>query len=199
MRLRRLALFIFLWVGGVLAYRFWPEEEITHAPGVLVAEAPEQSPIEDGKSWKYNDYRIAPLAAFNLRARVLHKKNYSSGREAELSPVDLALGWGPMSDQKVLDDILITQRNRWYYWRAKRLPISKEAIISSSANMHMIPANDEVEKILETIQSGHIIRLSGYLVAIKADHGWKWRSSLTRKDTGDGSCEVVWVESAQVE
>jgi hypothetical protein len=199
MRLRHVILFILLWFGGILAYMFWPEDEIIHAAGVLVPEAPQQQMLDHPKSWIKNEYTITPLAEFNLRARVLNKKLYSRGREADLSPVDLALGWGRMSDQNVLDQISITQNNRWYFWHSDNLPIPREAIISSSANMHMIPATDELETLLTSVSEGSIIQISGYLVAVNAHDGWKWKSSLSRKDTGNGSCEVVWVKSAQVE
>jgi len=60
--------------------------------------------------------------------------------------------------------------------------------------MHIIPANEQVEDELDNILVGEIILLEGQLVSIKADDGWKWKSSLSREDTGGGACEVVWVE-----
>jgi hypothetical protein len=32
----------------------------------------------------------------------------------------------------------------------------------------------------------------------RAPDGWRWRSSLTREDTGAGACELVWVERIAV-
>jgi hypothetical protein len=194
MRLRHLVSFISLWFCVFLGFWLWPEEEITHPPGIIVAETPQQRLIDKGKSWEHNGYRITPLADFKLHARILHKKSYWLGRETDLSPMDLALGWGPMSDQQNLDQISISQHSRWYYWRAKKLPLPKNVIISSSANMHIIPANGDVETMLKALRRGDLIELNGYLVAVKADDGWSWRSSLRRDDTGAGSCEVVWVE-----
>jgi len=116
-------------------------------------------------------------------------------RAAELSPVDFALGWGPMSYSKVLEAFSIQQRDRWYFWSAKRMPISAAAVISHSANMHMIPADPLVEKRLLAVKPGQILDLRGMLVQADGADGWHWVSSLSRTDTGDGSCEVVWVES----
>jgi len=197
-KLWHLILFIVTWISAVLAYWLWPEDEITHPPGILVSEAPQQRSINTGKSWRHNGYWITALAELKLRARVLHKEKYRFGREADLSPIDLALGWGAMSDQEVLDQLEITQHSRWYYWRAKALPVSRKVITSSSANMHMIPVNDELEELLDTLKPGHIIEISGYLVAVRGDDGWTWRSSLTRTDVGNGACEIVWVESLSI-
>lgn len=43
-----------------------------------------------------------------------------------------------------------------------------------------------------------VITLQGTLVQVEADDGWKWTSSLSRTDTGDGSCEVVLVDSLSI-
>ena len=37
-------------------------------------------------------------------------------RESDLAPVDLALGWGRMSDEAILKDIQISQSGRFYFW-----------------------------------------------------------------------------------
>ncbi len=74
--------------------------------------------------------------------RVLARENYRMGREAELSPVDFALGWNEMAKPEVYKQLSITQSNRWYYWRYENNPpIPVNDIASSSANTHLIPAN----------------------------------------------------------
>lgn len=199
MRLWHLFLFSFLWIGGVLAYRFWPAPEITHAPGILIPDEPEQRNVSQPRMWQHKGYWLEPLATFRLNARVLHTKEYSFGREADLSPLDLALGWGPMSDQSVIDRLTISQSSRWYFVRFKSAPLANKTITASSANMHMIPASDAIEKKLKSLRIGNLISLRGYLVAVRAEDGWRWRSSLRRDDTGNGSCEVVWVEDVSVQ
>ena len=46
--------------------------------------------------------RLVPLAGFSLDGRVLSRKDYRSGREADWSPTDLALGWDGMARDEVL-------------------------------------------------------------------------------------------------
>jgi len=138
------------------------------------------------------------LAEFKLKGKILSREDYSFGRESDLSPIDLALGWGPMSDETVLDKIDISQSGRWYRWRVQDFPIPRKAIETQSANMHMIPANDLVEDLLGMTKQGQIIELSGYLVRVDADDGWHWQSSMTRNDTGARACELILVESFQV-
>jgi hypothetical protein len=64
--------------------------------------------------------------------------------------------------------------------------------------MHMIPADANVRKTLQSIKAGNIVRLQGYLVEAKTADGWRWKSSLTREDTGRGACELVLVQSVEV-
>ena len=59
--------------------------------------------------------------------------------------------------------------------------------------MHIIPANKEVKKRLLQVKKWDIVYIEGKLVRVEAKN-WYWISSLTRKDTGGGSCEVVWAD-----
>jgi hypothetical protein len=186
--------FIFLILLILIGYLVYPDNEIRYKPGVLVNEQPEQIIIKKAASWTRDEFTITPLAEFHLKARVLSYENYHLGKESKISPVDLALGWGPMSDQINLDQIEIKQRNRWYYWKTKSLPAPQNIITSNSANMHIIPATEKIDKELSVIRRGSLVELSGYLVMINTNEGWTWKSSLSRRDSGEGACELFWVD-----
>lgn len=191
-------IFISLLIFLIVYLFFFSSSAKTYPPGILVADEPQQTSLPVSLSWEHKGYQITALSSFTIEARVLSKERYFFGRESELSPVDLALGWGVMSDQRMLDKVDISQGNRWYYWHSRELPVGANIISSHSANMHMISSNEEIEKLLKSVDKGDVIELSGYLVSVKADDGWRWRSSLSRKDTGDGSCEVVWVQNFSI-
>lgn len=183
-----------------LALRDWTMREIVHPPGILVPERPRQVDLQNSPVINIDSYRLQPRADFQIRARVLSREDYSWGSEADLSPMDLALGWGAMSDQAVLDRIKIRQGSRWYYTRYELpAPIPDQAIIQNSGNMHMIPADDRVRKKLKKVRRGDIVQLHGQLVDIDGESGWRWRTSLTRNDTGGGSCEIVYLQDIWVE
>ncbi len=193
-------LFVVLVLLAGMAYRDWSMREIEYPPGVLISEVPTQVNVRGLTSVAMDDYELTPRAEFEIRARVLSRKDYSWGTEADLSPVDLALGWGVMSDQAVLDRIEISQGSRWYYTRYDLpAPISNKEIIQNSGNMHMIPAQNRIRKKLKVIRVGDIVRLRGRLVDIDHPSGWHWRTSLSRDDTGGGSCEIVYLEEIEIE
>ena len=164
-----------------------------------VAEIPVQSSANES-ALQREGYVIEPLASYDIRARVLSIERYRMGREADLSPLDFALGWGPMSDPAVLDRLSISQSNRWYHFRWEGSPpIDPTLMARSSANTHLVPADDLVKNRLLKVSKGEVVRLSGYLINVRHTDGWTWRSSLTRDDTGGGSCELMWVTDVQVE
>ena len=61
-------------------------------------EEPVQRQVYTSRLRERNGYQIALLASFDIRARVIAVESYRFDRGAALSPVDLALGWGPMSN-----------------------------------------------------------------------------------------------------
>lgn len=195
MRWKILFLTALIAYGGWHYLQTWP---VPMAPGVAVAEDPQQIPLHSPPALHLKNYQIDPLAEFSLKARVLGTEHYHFGRESEISPIDLALGWGRMSDPTVLSRIDISQSSRFYFWRVQEFPIPREEIEHHSANMHMIPASSNVAQRLDRIRPGQVITLHGYLVEVRANDGWHWRSSLTRNDTGNGACELVWVESVEI-
>jgi len=77
-----------------MALRDWSMREIEHPPGILVPERPSQVDLENSAIVTIDSYRLKPRADIQIRARVLSREDYSWGDEADLSPVDLALGWG---------------------------------------------------------------------------------------------------------
>ena len=177
----------------------WEQRPIEHPPGVLVAELPLQVDLP-ASDFRMDEFALTRMAGFEIRARVLSRKNYYLGRESDLSPLDLALGWGVMSDEAILARIDISQGARWYKTRYQYpAPVSDSQIILNSSNMHMIPANRRVKKALKKLRQGEVVRLRGYLVNVDHDSGWFWRTSLRRDDTGAGACEIVYVESVVVE
>ena len=179
---------------GIGAYLFWPEKVITYPAGMTAPEQPVQTNLSVAKEWEKNEFEIKALAEYKIKARVLSRNSFSVGKESKISPVDFALGWGPMSDQAVIDRIKVTQRNRWYRWETDSYPIPRNEIITNSANVHIVPADDLIDKKLSKVYKGSLIEMKGYLVEVATEDKWLWRSSLRRDDTGGGSCELFWVE-----
>jgi hypothetical protein len=192
-----LALLLIVFGGWKCAAR----REVQRPPGVLVQEQPVQIDSHGAAGFRHGDFDITPLAAFTLRARVLSRTDYRFDAGAALSPLDLALGWGRMSDTDVIRQLDIDQSARFYSyrWDAEGPVIPPAEIARSSANMHLVPADADIEAALGRVRRGDIVRIEGELIQALRDDGWRWRSSMTRDDTGAGACELVWVTSIVIE
>ncbi len=188
-----------LLAGAIVWFIFSRNNAVRLPPGVLAPDSPIQENITSPETFPFKDYIITPLAKFYIKAKVLSKKDYRGGRESEISPVDLTLGWGKMSDESVLDSIDISQSNRWYHWGTDKSPIPSREIETNSANMHLIPKDQSVESMIKRSRKGDIVEFSGYLIRVDAKDGWYWESSLSRTDTDYHACELVWVESFEIQ
>ncbi|WP_266180931.1 hypothetical protein [Dyella humicola] len=184
-----------LLIAGLGAAHWWRARPLTPGSGILAPDAPTQIDLEQGTTLQRGDITLVTRARFEMTARVLSREDYHLDAGAKLVPVDLAMGWGRMSDSSVLARIEISQGNRFYHWHVDTFPIPRREIETSSANMHMIPADNIVRDELERVRPGEVVHLEGFLVDASRPGGWRWRTSMTRDDTGDGACELVFVES----
>jgi len=193
--MRRLALILLL-LALAGALNAFVRRPIVQEPGVFVPDAPLQSDPVSRATTRLGDFELTPLADFSLDARVLSRADYRLGTESELSPTDLALGWGRMSDSAVIAQLDISQSARFYSYRwSEEPPIPAREIMVSSANMHLIPADPGVAAAIARVRVGELISLRGHLVEVRREDGWRWRSSLRRDDSGAGACELVLVDS----
>jgi len=182
---------------AVAAGWFYFHEPAAQWRGMPAAKEPVQQAAPLPAPFVHGKYTITPLARYKVQAVVLARERYRYDAGAELAPVDLALGWGPMSVASVIRDLKISQSGRWYEYRwANEPPLDPEAIATHTANTHCLPADDAVRTRLLAVKRHDLVTLEGFLVEVTGADGYRWRSSLTRTDTGGGSCEVFWITSA---
>jgi hypothetical protein len=168
-------------------------------PGALVADDPQQVEIEGTEAIGLGHVRLIPHARFSAQVRVLSRERYWLGTFADVSPLDVAVGWGPMSDSAVLADLDISQSGRFYFWHYDEgPPVPREVIESHSANWHLVPANDRVWRTLRNLRIGSVVTLEGMLVDIETADRGTIKTSMRRDDTGAGACEILYVESASL-
>lgn len=170
---------------------------IDRPAGILVDRAPLQQPT-NAAPFVFGEYEITPRATFDIEARVLSVEPYKLDGGAKLSPLDFAVGWGPMSDTAVLEHFRITQGARFFTLYPDEGAIDIRTALLGSANMHLIPATAWIRDRLEDVRAGNLVHLRGYLVSVLGPNGYTWNTSLTREDTGAGACEVFFVESIEM-
>ncbi len=186
-------------VALLAVWQFVSSRPIHRDPGEIAAADPLQSPLEAPQILTRGDFQVIPQAQFSAEVRVLGRERYRLGALAAASPLDLAVGWGPMSDSAVLADLDIWQSGRFYFWHYDdEPPIPTPVIESHSANWHLVPANDVVWRKLRGLRVGDVVKLDGMLVNLENPDVGTMTTSLRRDDTGAGACEIVYVEKASV-
>lgn len=188
------------WLGLLAlaaALVWWQHEPVADWRGLPAPHEPQQDTHELPPPFRHGDYTITPLARYALRAIVLGTERYRHDPAAELAPVDLALGWGPMSAASAINGLHLTQSARWYEyrWDAEGPPLPPADIARHSANTHCLPSTPALRKKLLAVRRHELVALGGYLVEVSRADGYRWRSSLSRDDTRGGACEIVWLTS----
>ena len=165
---------------------------------VLVKE-PVQVMLDESQKVSYHTksgmIELELIAVYTVSGVIKSKKNYSMDPASVVSPMDLVIAWGTLNRKGIDEGIAYTQFNRWYSYKYKSgSAASLISIGRMSANIHIIPADKNIQKALGKIRIGDYIELSGYLVNVYFGQGMSaWRSSLTREDSGDGACEIMYV------
>jgi hypothetical protein len=186
---------------ALAAYGGWhwwtTEREVDRPPGIVAPDEPVQVNFDEPPRFEAKGYTFIKRAKYDITARVLRKEIYRLDGGAGLAPVDLGVGWGPLSDSALLKDLEFSQMGRFFYWQPRKadFPVPTPVLISHLAQMHMIPATKELEARLKKLRPGQIVTASGYLVDVRGPGGFTWNTSLSRTDTGDGACELFWVEA----
>jgi hypothetical protein len=196
----------FLLIGGLLAalggWHWWTSERpVQRPPGIIAPDEPLQVDLDPPPRFDARGYTFTARAKYDITARVLRKEVYHFDGGAGLAPVDLGVGWGPLSDSTLIDQLEFSQMGRFFYWRPRtaNFPLPTATLISHLAQMHMIPANKAIEAKLSKLRPGQLVSASGYLVDIRGASGFTWNTSLSRTDTGEGACEVFWVERLETD
>lgn len=194
--LNRWVVVIIVLLGLAQVWDRFAHRAIARPDGVLIATEPRQTAVDDALPFAVREFTLTPLAEFSLHGRVLLTSRYHLGREAALAPYDLGVGWQRMSDSAVLRGLNLTQSARFLHWRWRDAPPIPEAEITRSAtNIHLIPANRHIASRIAALRPGQLVSLRGRLVEAARADGWRWRSSLSRTDSGSGACELLYVEA----
>lgn len=185
-----------LWQG----WHEWLLRPVHPADGPIAQTEPLQRDLEGSAPVVHGRWTLTPRAHYDITARILSREDYHFDAISDLVPEDLALGWGAMSDNRILGAFKITQGARFYSWRPRaKLPILRQEVIEHSANTHVIPADSSIRAQLARLRKGQVVHLTGVLVDAVRDDGRWIRTSLSRSDTGAGACEVMLVEQVEVQ
>lgn len=193
----RRSLLIALVIAGVL---FWEMMRPVPQPAGILAPDPPRvtAPAAQPPSLQRDDYSFNALASFDAKARILSTKRYAGAREARIAPLDLALGWGQLSDTTRLKSVDVAQTERRVLFQSYDPEYPDAEMETNLMNVHVIAADAEIEKRLKDLRAGNIVRLEGWLVEAVGRDGWRWKGQ-PRERAPAAPATLLWVHSIEIE
>jgi hypothetical protein len=168
---------------------------------------PLQTPADPGVSiepccrgpycWKFE-----PLFAYDVRGVVFGVSHKFSSRLADVMAADLGMVWGENAAKERYRKVKFRTMLNYseVFWRD-----GVEFNLAEFGNTHVVTCDKAAFRAVKAIKTGDQARLRGWLVKaeIMAEPGetdpakiMRLQSSVSRKDKGEGACEVLYVKSA---
>ena len=165
---------------------------------VFTAQAQQTSEfnIANGLAPVSKEQKISVLEPFSGEFRILGSKEYRNDAQAKFSPIDYAVSRGLFTEPEIARQISINQYDRFLNWSMAKPPIAPKLATELVSNMHIIPANPEIAKMIKQVKRGDLVRIQGELVQVNAKD-LVWKSALDWKGIGDGACKLIRVDSIQ--
>lgn len=166
-------------------------------PGL--ASGPVQTPVEAVPSaLQFGATKASLLARAHYETTawvVAVDDDFDDGLE-EVMPLDVALAWGPLGNPDILETMSFHLARRYVSARWDgEMPLANDVVMQHLSNHHLVFSSEALRAQLEDVEPGELLELEGHLVDIDLGHR-KVRTSLSRKDKGNGACEVLFVERA---
>lgn len=138
------------------------------------------------------------LARYKVKGKVVAMQQILD-RGSWMSAADVGIAWGKMVEPKVDQYMRYSQRGRFLnYFFKPGLSVSRKYVQLHISNNHILTVSNSMLNVVKNLEVDDDIVFDGYLVELfgtgRRGYKFKWKSSLIRKDTGDGACEVMYVE-----
>ncbi len=179
-------------------------DEISDIPIDLKMEPIQRDSIFIINNFKLKGYNlvIKSLAVFQINGIVVSSKKYFQGIDGNLVPMDVGICWGEMTNDDNLKNMKYQQYLRFLLYKINGpISVSMDYIISHATNIHIIPQNKKMKTVIRSVKKGDKVQLYGYLVTVRGTKGnyyYTRGTSLSRTDTGDGACELLYLIQARI-
>jgi len=164
---------VLLVVLGVIFYEMI--RPVGQPPGILAPDPPAvTAPPEKAPVFERDGHVMTGLAQFKAKARVVSIERYGKDRQAKIAPLDIALGWGALSDTTTFKGVDVGQTERRVVFESYDPKLPKEVVAAHLLNLHVIGADADMDKRLRDLRRGNIVEVEGWLVEVRGSDGWRW-------------------------
>jgi hypothetical protein len=204
-----------MFASALLAAVAWWRKDALPPPEELRAELraePIQVPVSEPPTdidVKGVHYRIQRRYSYDLYGLVvsLHHSDtwwdyIHEAASDHINLMDVCVVWGPNAVSGIYREVSFSNSQWECRFSASSMQVWKAFDEDAVSNNHLVTDNAAVARQMRRIHVGDQVRLRGYLINYTTFQGGvplgTRVSSDTRTDTGNGACEVIYVESAEL-
>jgi hypothetical protein len=143
---------------------------------------------EDGRK-----HEVIPLYDYTIAGMVVsggHSETLSDYYQDKLNVMDVGIIWGENLNPDIYRKVKFYTNGVRLYYNSKDRTSYKAINPEKVSNSHLLCIDPILKKRLQKLSRGDIVIIEGFL----ASYGGR-KSSTKRTDTGDGACEVIWVNN----
>lgn len=193
----------------VLLVSFWNRDTLSE--DILVLDSLHQEPkqiVTDEAEFSLTidniNYQIQPQYHYDLYGLVVSYRHHNSKFglhklwQDHLNVTDLCVVWG--------ENVLSAELHKLDFWNGQFTCNVKTGDTQAwnsfdmfkISNNHLLTHDEFIRNQLEEINIGDQIRIEGWLASYSNDQGGFRGTSITRKDTGNGACETIYVNNVEI-
>lgn len=204
---------ILVLAGLVLAVSYFQLEKLPLSNAVLpqLLKEPQQSGAKEAPIKLVKDgfnATITPVFVYELAGLVVAAYDsgswldYTHKRYDPFNSQDICVVWGDNTKNNLYRQFKFKHGEFTCFFRTKNQAAYRAFNPAQLANNHLVPGSEAVAQAIKRAKIGDQVYLAGYLtnnIITNPSGGQTSRTtSVTRADTGNGACEVVYVKDFKI-
>jgi hypothetical protein len=201
--------YLFLCSAALFFISWYMYSDVYKRMGGLLPEthaAPVQTGLEGqvtGPSCCKGPYcwQFTPLHEYAVTAMVFGISHKLASEFDDVMSADVGLLWGENASGELYRDVKLRVMTDHYevWWKD-----GQRFNLTDAANTHLASCDEAAFKAAKRIKPGDQVRIRGWLVNARASKEpgetdprkiFRWRTSVTRDDKGEGACEILYLRS----
>lgn len=192
-----------------LLVSYWNRNTFVDSGALLpvIDVEPEQSQTSRGAfmaDWQGDQYQIRPQFDYELTGLVVSFRQHDGNsrmhrRSADhLNVADLCVVWADNARNPHLNEISFWNGVFTCNFKTTDQQAWDAFDIYQISNNHLLSDDRLIRDAIDDVRIGDQIRLRGALATYVSPNGSERGTSTTRRDTGDGACETIYVDSFEI-
>lgn len=193
----------------VLVISFWQRNDLPK--NIVVRPEVEREPLQSRTQKApfdviYNDteYRIEPEYNYDISGVIVSFRHHEGTSRMHarandhLNMLDVCVVWGGNAGNPALQFFDFWNGIFTCVFKTRSDDAWRAFEPEQLSNNHLVSDNDWIREKVRGVEVGDQIRVRGYLTSYSNVDGGRRGTSTTRKDTGDGACETIYVEQFDI-